>query len=95
MECRKRIDNTGYAIVPEDEMILVFGGLTARNRTFNNNQSNIYDYCEEYTSIMKNTSAVLDDYIKSCGEELLNDMWVYSTTFKNWRYIKLDYNRDN
>ena len=44
----------------------------------------------DYLNVMGGTE--LPDSLKSCGEQLLNDLWKYSMILKQWLPIKLDYN---
>jgi hypothetical protein len=39
VDCRKRIDNTGYPAVADDEFLLIFGGMTWRNKSFYHEKS--------------------------------------------------------
>eukprot|EP00347_Sterkiella_histriomuscorum_P007988 403346798 len=91
-QCRRRLDNTGYPYMPEQQMILVFGGITYRNKTFGVNKTSVYDKCEDYYAITGKTT--LEDKLKNCGEELLNDMWRYHVQKDLWTPIRYDYNRD-
>ena len=36
-ECQNLMDNTGNVIIPGEEIMLIFGGLTYRQQTFNKN----------------------------------------------------------
>jgi hypothetical protein len=74
-ECHKRMDNTGHVIIPDEEVMLVFGGLTYRNKNFLDNTTILFDECENYETLTGDTS--LPDSFKNCGEELLNDIWMY------------------
>jgi hypothetical protein len=85
------LDDTGYPVIPDEEIMLIFGGLTFRWKTFNDNTTLIFDDCEDYDTI-EGTSE-LPDYLKDCGEELLNDIWRYHVTRNVWSYVKLDYDR--
>lgn len=76
-----------------EEIILVFGGLTYRNKRFGpENKTLIFDKCEDYHLITGNST--LEDRLKSCGEELLNDMWRYHVKRNLWTPVKYDFNRD-
>ena len=86
------MDDTGYPIVFGDEVVLIFGGLTYRNKTFGPNNENIFENCEDYATVMGNST--LPDNLKSCGEELLNDMWRYHVSMNIWTPVKYDYDHD-
>ncbi len=47
--CKRRLDNTGYPIVFGEEVVLVFGGMTQRNKTFGADKKRIFDSCEDYS----------------------------------------------
>lgn len=94
--CKKRLDNTGYAITMDDEIMLIFGGITWRNKTYTSTSKNtyyIFDDCESYASVT-GESKEKPDSLKSCGEELLNDLWRYSKRTGQWIPIKITYNKD-
>lgn len=46
LDCRKRLDNTGYPYIMETQMMLIFGGITYRNISFPVNNTFVFDYCE-------------------------------------------------
>jgi hypothetical protein len=79
-------------VVYGEEIILVFGGMTYRNKTFGVNKTNIFDRCEDY-NILTGLNT-LEDTLKNCGEELLNDMWRYHVKRNLWTPVKYDYNKD-
>jgi len=82
--------------------MLVFGGLTYRNKSFGDNSTLVFEDCEneELKLFWNATSGQIEkytdipDYYKSCGEELLNDIWRYHVKRNMWSYIKVDYNKD-
>ncbi len=96
LDCRKRLDNTGYPLVANDELILIFGGMSARNQTFYDNTTgrnlSIFDDCETYAADALKSNFEIPDLLKNCGEELQNDIWVYSLKRREWQMVKLDYN---
>ena len=98
VECRKRMDATGYGIMADDEYMLIFGGISARNKTYfdtlKNNYQSVYDNCEAYVAQVTAAGGVIDDTLKACGEELQNDLWKYSLRRNQWYQIKLDYNKE-
>ncbi len=69
--CFRTLDNTGYSVDIEEEIMLVFGGMTYRNLSVNG--SLLYETCE---SANLTNSGLAASYF-SCGEELLNDLWRY------------------
>jgi hypothetical protein len=54
VDCRKRLDNTALPAVADDEFLLIFGGMTWRNKTFvfeeTKKNMTLYDNCEVYTA---------------------------------------------
>lgn len=76
--------------------MLVFGGLVRRDRTFQNPETgrelDIYNYCEDYERITQSES--LPYYLRTCGEELTRDIWLYNVKDNFWTWIKPDYNAE-
>jgi hypothetical protein len=93
LDCNKRLDATGFPIIADDEFLLIFGGMSWRNKTFNYTDGknySIFDQCEQYVDKMNDLELEIPDTLKSCGETLLNDLWKYSLRRKKWYPIKLD-----
>lgn len=75
-----------------EEIVLIFGGMSKRNKTFGSDKKKIFDNCEDYSIL---TGLVtLEDRLKNCGEELLNDMWRYHVARNIWTPVKYYYNTD-
>ena len=94
-DCKRAMGSHGYAVQVDQEIMLVFGGLVARDRTFENSEGEEYDifnYCEDYERI----SGVKDVpyFLRTCGEELVRDVWLYNVKDNFWTSIKPDYNAD-
>jgi hypothetical protein len=86
--------NHGHTIPIDKEYMLIFGGLTARDKTFEDADGNIYDiynYCERYTEII---GLNLTTALATCGEELLNDIWIYSVLEGTWTFMEPGFNQD-
>lgn len=83
-------------MVPVDrEFMLIFGGLTARDKTFqdsDNNTYDIYNYCERYTEL---TGMNKTEFLATCGEELLNDVWIYEVLAGSWTHLEPDTNKEH
>jgi len=62
----------GYTVKMDEEIVIIFGGITIKNKTWSDNITllDVYNNCEK---IMENTVKFPYDYM-TCGEELLNDM---------------------
>ena len=60
--CFRLKDQAGFEIIPDEEIMLVFGGTTIRNKTDASGKL-LYDICEE----MKETDKT--KFEKTCGEE--------------------------
>ena len=88
--------------------MMIFGGLTQRYRDFKvysesqksqleKNETltgepeiyDIYNNCEDYENLM---GEELPYFLKTCGEEMLNDVWIYNTRAKTWQWIKPSFN---
>ena len=86
----------GHAINVDEEMMLVFGGIVNRQRSFKDNETgdvyDIFNYCEDFTRI--NRSDSLPYFLKTCGEELVRDVWTYNIKYDFWSWMKPDYNGD-
>jgi hypothetical protein len=90
--CFRMYDNTGNKIEVDQEVMLVFGGVTQ-------NQVVIYDQ-----NIARNCSVDISDEFKNkrsekelldiislmnnCGLEILNELWNYNIGKDSWTYIK-------
>ena len=79
--------------------MLVFGGMTAREKYFNDTENNTYDifnFCERYTELTAADAGDgennLTQSLKTCGEELLSDLWIYNVLTGVWTYMKPDKN---
>lgn len=72
VDCRKRLDNTALPAVADDEFLLIFGGMTWRNKSFVFEQTKknmtLYDNCEVYVNQQNFNGAEIDDVLKACGE---------------------------
>ena len=80
----------------DTEIMLVFGGLVKRDRTFTNEAEgdevyDIYNYCEDYERIM---GEELPYFLRTCGEELVRDIWIYNIKENYWTFMKPDANED-
>lgn len=84
--CYRIRDSVGQVVEVDEEIMLVFGGKTIRNKK-DTNGNLLYDVCEDHPSDSR------PDKWKSCGEELLNELWRYHILRDTWSYIKPDYNR--
>ena len=69
----------GYNVDIDEEIMLIFGGLTQRKRSFQSEDGEfeVYNYCEKYQSFTDETE--LPYSLLTCGEEMLNDIWMYNT----------------
>lgn len=70
---------------PDEEAMLVFGGTTYRQKYYNGDD--LFQSCEDEALDDK------PDSRKTCGEEVLNELYVYYIKRNVWEYIKPDYNR--
>ena len=91
--------NHGTTIPTDQEYMLVFGGLTAREKYFNDTENNTYDiynYCERYTELSATQADLsinnLTETLKTCGEELLSDL--YNVLTGIWTFLKPDMNQE-
>ena len=70
--------------------------MSARNQTYYDNTTarnlSIYENCEAFAAESLAANVEIPDLLKNCGEELQNDIWVYSLKRREWQMVKLDYN---
>ena len=86
--CYRTRDVTGYEIEPDEEIMLVFGGMTVRNKT-DADGNLLFDTCETDGETMESRTPGL----RTCGQEFLNELWRYHIKRDVWTPIKPDYNR--
>ena len=102
------INNAGNEILPDQEIMLVFGGLTLNKIKFklNNIEKNVVLNCEEIilgleqmaSEALKNEENINLLYlINNCGYEITNDLWEYNIENDSWNYLKpyIDTNSTN
>ena len=93
------INNAGNVILPDQEIMLVFGGLTLNKVKFelNNIEKNVVLNCEEIIpGLEQMTSEALTNeeninllyLINNCGYEITNDLWEYNIQNDSWNYLK-------
>ena len=97
--CYRYINNAGVETFPNEEIMLVFGGLTNTNVTININGSNkdIVKECEDIIDNYKNIdkSSMTSDQqisllylVNNCGYEMTNELWSYNINRNKWDYVK-------
>ncbi len=97
--CYRLINNCGNEILPDHDIILIFGGLTLNKVKFelDNIEKNVLLNCEEIISGLEQmTSEVLisDEninllyLINNCGYEMTNELWEYNIQKDSWKYLK-------
>lgn len=91
-ECKQYIDNTGQAIIPDEEIMLIYGGITNRERYINGTLIPIFDQCEYYDEKFNLPPENRPFNLRNCGEEILGDLWRYHIKRNVWTFIKIDYN---
>lgn len=84
-------------MIPNEEVMLIWGGITYRNRTFTDGKItyNIFDDCEAYSRVTGITEDNMADVWKKCGEELVDDMWFYYVKRNSWVHIIPDINKES
>ena len=71
VECNRWIDNTGQAVIPNEEVMLIFGGMTFRDRVVNNTVIKLFDMCEYYDQKYSIDPERRPETYKTCSEEIL------------------------
>ena len=75
IECKQFIDASGQSIIPEEEIMLVYGGITSRRRFINGTKISVFDQCEYYDEKYEIPAEGRPFTFKNCGEEVLGDLW--------------------
>ena len=92
LDCKKYIDNTGQAIIPGEEIMLIYGGITSRERYINGTKLDLFQNCEFYDEKFNTQAENRPLTFKNCGEEILPDIWRYHIKRNVWTFVKIDYN---
>lgn len=90
-DCYNNIDNTGQPILVEEEIMLIYGGISQRTRYINGTDLTIYDRCEFYDEKFDIEPENRPFSYRNCAEEILGDLWRYHIRRNVWTFIKLDY----
>jgi hypothetical protein len=89
--------NNGYTVPLDEEFMLIFGGITARQIQYKDSIGkatyDLYTTCEEYATLT-GKDPTTNSTLATCAEEILNDIWIYSLTTGVWTYIKVGTNED-
>ena len=95
-DCKLSMGQHGQAVTLNTEIMLVFGGLVQRQRNFvkdDGEEVDIYNYCKDFYN--QETDDFEKTYFyKTCGEELVNDIWQYNIKKNEWLYMKPGANED-
>jgi hypothetical protein len=86
--------NHGYTVPIDQEYMIIFGGITARDIRFTDSSGvshDIYNNCEQFSDL---TGEELPKDMATCGEELLNDVWIYNVLNGTWTFMKPGTNKD-
>ena len=80
----------GYNVDIDEEIMLIFGGLTQRKRSFQSEDGEfeVYNYCEKYQSFIDESE--LPYSLLTCGVEMLNDIWMYNTRDVQHGFITME-----
>ena len=91
----KYFDNTGNPIITNEEVMLIFGGMTFRGRNINSTKVRLFDMCEYFDEKYQLEPESRPEIFKTCAEEILQDVWRYYRVRNFWSYIKIDYHKIN
>ena len=97
--CYRLMNNAGNEIFPDQEIMLIFGGLTLNKVKYKENdiEKNILLNCEEIISDLESISTLnltneeninLLYLINNCGYEMTNELWEYNIKNDSWNYLK-------
>ena len=98
--CYRLINNAGNEVYPDQEIMLVFGGLVLNKVKFelNNEENNVFLNCDKIIEGLEsmNISNKLSSeenlnllyLINNCGYDLTNELWEYNIQNDSWKYVK-------
>jgi hypothetical protein len=75
--------------------MLIHGGMTYRNRNFtqiDGTTLDVFNHCEQLTEADDEGNKPY--YLRTCGEEILNDLWFYQIEQNRWFFVKETFNAD-
>ena len=104
--CYRLINNAGNEIFPDQEKMIIFGGLVLNKIKFeiNNKEKNILLNCEEIIEGLENIisgnltydeNINLSYLINNCGYDLTNELWEYNIQNDSWLYLKPEIDINN
>lgn len=70
-ECQEIVDNTGQPILPDEEVMLIQGGITSRDRLINGTKVQLFDRCDYYDERFDINPEKRPEHYKTCAEEIL------------------------
>ena len=97
--CYRLINNAGNEVYPDQEIMLVFGGLVLNKVKFelNNEEKNVFLNCDKIIEGFESMKAIkltseenlnLLYLINNCGYDLTNELWEYNIQNDSWKYVK-------
>ena len=97
--CYRLINNAGNEVIPEQEIMLVFGGLVLNKIKFevNDTEKNVFENCDEIIESFENTDPKslsneenlnLLYLINNCGYDMTNELWEYNIGKDSWKFVK-------
>ena len=89
--CKRSHDVLGEIVNPQEDYMLVFGGIALRNVTVDGEY--LYNNCTKENKLKAQDSGVSLDFVSSCGTVLLNEIWRFNIHTKEWSYVKPTYNK--
>lgn len=73
--------------------MLIYGGITSRERFINGTVTEVFDECEFYDEKFNMDAESRPYNMRNCAEEILPDIWRYHVKRNTWTFIKIDFNR--
>ena len=96
--CYRLINNAGNEVYPEQEMMLVFGGLVLNKIKFelNETEKDVVNNCNEIFESLEAMNLNFSNeenlnllyLINNCGYDLTNEIWEYNIEKDSWKFIK-------
>ena len=97
-QCTSILNNAGVHVEPDEDIMLVFGGISLFNITINETNKDeilkqIYTNCTLHSyfndKLTTPETQHIGNYIaNNCGNEVLNEIWEYNINKHTWNYIQ-------
>lgn len=83
--CLRKRDILGYLVYPNQENLIIFGGVSLRNVAVDGEL--LYNSCTENIEKALELGYTVN-FVEPCGQQLLNEIWRYNIDQDVWEYLK-------